>query len=60
MSECTSLDEPDTVGIVASAPPEEDLESSIEDTCLRISNVQLMESAPSAPVLDEIPRTVPS
>ncbi|KAJ8667148.1 hypothetical protein QAD02_008810 [Eretmocerus hayati] len=59
--EIDSQEEVDTVQVVplASAPAEEDLEQSIEATQINISMMQLMESVPSAPVLEEeTPRSI--
>ncbi|KAJ8664218.1 hypothetical protein QAD02_024467 [Eretmocerus hayati] len=59
--ELDSQEEVDTVQVVplASAPAEEDLEQSIEAIQINISMIQLMESVPSAPVLEEeTPRSI--
>ncbi|XP_011503160.1 PREDICTED: ectopic P granules protein 5 homolog [Ceratosolen solmsi marchali] len=57
--ESASVDEPDTVNTLVSAPFEEDLEQLIDDTHSRISNIQINQSAPSAPIFDEVFHTIP-
>lgn len=57
-----SVDEVDTVVPpihIASAPAEDELEQTLEDTRINISTIQLMTSMPTAPVLDDMPHIIP-
>lgn len=59
MQHTVSVDEVDTVVPTASAPAENELEQSLEDTRINISTMQLLASTPTAPVLDDMPRIIP-
>ena len=58
VNENVSIDIVDPVSPLASAPRAEDLDKSVQETEVNMSKMQLTESAPSAPVLEVIPRTI--
>lgn len=54
MLHTVSVDEVDTVVPTASAPAEDEIEQTLKDTQIGISTLH-MTSAPTAPVLDDMP-----
>ncbi|XP_016841839.1 ectopic P granules protein 5 homolog isoform X2 [Nasonia vitripennis] len=59
VQQTVSVDEVDTIVPTASAPAEEEIEQTLEDTRINISSMQIMASAPTAPVLNDMPCIIP-